>query len=104
MSDDRTRHSPGPWRWDDRTGTILSGADGGAIIVGQIGFLTPEADARLIAAAPEMLRALIDLLDNTNDPISAENLCCSGPPCPMTDGACETCRARALLDRIEKGG
>jgi hypothetical protein len=57
------KHTSGPWQWDDEVWTEydpaerapwLIGADGRLILTGQIRCQT-EADARLIAAAPELL-------------------------------------------------
>jgi hypothetical protein len=64
------KHASGPWQWDDEVWTEydpaerapwLIGADGRLILTGQIRCQT-EADARLIAAAPELLEALEDAI------------------------------------------
>ena len=60
--------SPGPWTYqlDDYIGqqtATVYGADGDgvALIRGNLGYdVLPEDNARLIAAAPDMLEALID--------------------------------------------
>lgn len=51
--------TPGPWSiYEDNDGEwhVVAGDDGEFTIVGFVGF--GEADARLIAAAPDLLRAL----------------------------------------------
>ena len=69
----RTEHTPGPWRfWDrgeDYTNSLItdaSGASGIAHLIGRIrgnDVTIPEmrANARLIAAAPELLEALREM-------------------------------------------
>jgi len=61
-------HTPGPWRLVDR-GTfgkfpmVVRGNEGGFAVQG----LSPEsedADARLIAAAPDLYNALLSVLDS----------------------------------------
>ena len=59
------KHTPGPWIAD---GTTVMTSDGIYLHVATTHFLTdrPEANARLIAAAPEMyeaLKALVESLD-----------------------------------------
>ena len=52
-----SKHSPGPWLVDDDTGVIFSGTGSGAVAMAPY----PQnraANARLIAAAPDMLAAL----------------------------------------------
>jgi len=61
-------HTPGPWRieYDDLTEEyIVSWETGCATVIGQ----NRAANAELIAAVPEMLEALEDLLRLTNDQI-----------------------------------
>jgi hypothetical protein len=54
-------HSPGPWRWAERDGDdCLLDAAGEEVIAGERACLS--ADARLIAAAPELLEALRGVL------------------------------------------
>lgn len=54
---DEMNHTPGPWTYDGKSsidsphGNVLS-------LYGAMGGLDTEADARLIAAAPELLREL----------------------------------------------
>lgn len=61
------KHTPGPWRWEDaRTCRHLMGKDGGlgySIAKPKITDLPiVEANAHLIAAAPDLLEALQDAL------------------------------------------
>ena len=83
-------HSPGPWTWRYFKETLIVNVVDG---VGEevITFMPyadkgwiSEADARLVAAAPELLAALRDLVDS--------GLCVSHPECAA---------ARALIARIE---
>jgi hypothetical protein len=46
------KHTPGPWEYDGKFSIGIPHKDGWT------GFLTNPEDARLIAAAPEMLEAL----------------------------------------------
>ena len=61
----RNRHTPGPWRLcPTNSGIMIGGGVPGYIA--QVrhcrGDQDPEADARLIAASPDLLEALRDLL------------------------------------------
>ena len=65
-----TKHTPGPWQVgrQDHVGDwqIQSGAEGGYGVVActmPVGIDNPKANARLIAAAPELLDALISVRD-----------------------------------------
>lgn len=52
-----SKHSPGPWAWDDSgLGLLRDGDD--AIVLRAIQGGDGSPDARLIAAAPELLEAL----------------------------------------------
>lgn len=60
---ENTKHTPGPWKYSDLTKMVFSldksGMDDKGICnVNENNF---EANAKLIAAAPEMLEALIEL-------------------------------------------
>lgn len=99
-----TAHSPGPWRWEDfrkDDGTWhLRDADGDSVLrVRDVGeaFSMPgqaEPDARLIAAAPELLEVAL---------MAAADWCgrrrLTSVPCP--DPACLPCRAFAVVARID---
>lgn len=58
--------TPGPWTWEYdpwRETATVTGADGDAVaqVRGNLGYdVLPEDNARLIAAAPDMLEALIE--------------------------------------------
>ena len=55
-----TKHTPGPWKFEDSTKTIRSATENYwlASMDSWDGAVNHAANARLIAAAPEMLRAL----------------------------------------------
>jgi len=60
-----SQHTPGPWTWEPPNGIPADGYD--ARVLGAengytVGWVRPH-NARLIAAAPELLAALEDLLD-----------------------------------------
>jgi hypothetical protein len=67
------KHTPGPWHWwkaeidgkpvdDDRHVTTLDGPNGNSIVYHDAQWRVSDANARLIAAAPDLLEALRDLL------------------------------------------
>lgn len=62
-----TKHTPGPWRYDYAPGYCgeLLAANGTTLAE----FVTEpsEANARLIAAAPDLLEALIDIAEKSTD-------------------------------------
>ena len=65
-----SKHTPGPWRvvdsWNDH---MVEGQNGEEIIWQDGPHNTPaikEANARLIAAAPDLLEALVMVLDDPN--------------------------------------
>jgi hypothetical protein len=69
-----TKHTPGPWKVNatphssNQDWVVLdSGTNGRNKRVCAVYSDNDEADARLIAAAPELLEALIGLLDEVND-------------------------------------
>ena len=76
----QTKHTPGPWAFRQDSRNIVSTPDnqGRYVTIGQLSeslFITdPEhaANARLIAAAPELLAALDRLLSATVDRTLAE--------------------------------
>jgi len=94
------QHTPGPWWIDnpveaekgDDFWPIYSGAFGTRAAVNVADVYT-AADARLIAAAPEMLGEVVDTVREW------QGLC----SCSDTGIVCKGCRNRALLARIEGG-
>ena len=76
-----TKHTPGPWEVGPVDDTVVThvGADGVRLVVAEIDgdYNQPEtwpimeANARLIAAAPELLEAAIELKDVCNRPSAA---------------------------------
>ena len=71
-----TKHTPGPWKIDDSWyDYTVVGPNGEEIIFQDGPHGTPtlkQVDARLIAAAPDMLEALERVLENSMDPKSVE--------------------------------
>ena len=89
-------HTPGPWRWE-RSGLLAEEHDGlsyyGAILR-CLGNVTPtEADARLIAAAPDLLAACKDISDSYG--------CCETPGCDTDNPKCIGSTARAAIAKAE---
>lgn len=75
-----SNHTPGPWRaWEatpeehQAEGWIVSGPRGVVAEVEQRG-TWGEADARLIAAAPDLLKALEDLHDDNVEIVAAASV------------------------------
>jgi hypothetical protein len=68
-----TKHTPGPWMYEPKgRGHVWSDCrdDGSGAVIAvmpETNHGTKEADARLIAAAPELLSALYALLDDVSD-------------------------------------
>jgi hypothetical protein len=58
-------HTPGPWTAQAWQHVTAHNADGFSVIVADVKYVAGETDAnaRLIAAAPDLLEALSDLLD-----------------------------------------
>ena len=97
-----SKHTPGPWTWEGITQTATGrgyyaiSTDGREVAA--VGRCTPH-DARLIAAAPELLAALEELaafadLCNTALVSSGEHV---AGPCPYVD------RARQAIAKAEGG-
>jgi hypothetical protein len=72
---DNAKHTPGPWRIvrtsdytsdpEDTDIQSIEGANGDSVYFTDSGYYRPrEADARLIAAAPDLLEALRGVLDH----------------------------------------
>lgn len=55
----QAKHTPGPWVWTPESESIHGYSPEGEALVVVYELNTNEADARLIAAAPELLEALI---------------------------------------------
>ena len=91
-----TTHTPGPWRIGRGAQADPFAIEAEARTVAHVkhaGRDQTEANARLIAAAPEMLDALYDLV------LQADDTGCSDDLIVTSARAIET--ARALLDRID---
>lgn len=87
--------SPGPWRWSH--GWIEAGDKMVCEMASAEGQEQEAANARLIAAAPEML----DVIRRW-----AQETCWSrqydgNPTCAEGRGACGPCQSRALIARLE---
>lgn len=82
------RHTPGPWTWFDYPDgrKLLSGPDRAVIHCPDAPMSCDPADARLIAAAPELLAALNDVIENCG--------------CNDAGGPCANCeRAEAAIEK-----
>lgn len=99
-----SKHTPGPWIETKHTagwGRCIVSTDSYGIIVAKIGFRDRpreerDANARLIAAAPELVEALRDLcMMGILDPHSSDDGGEDG------EAAIARRRARALLARID---
>ena len=73
------KHSPGPWGYNSFAGGVYDARDRLIVDVGN----TADADCRLIAAAPEMLQMLRDIVDAPD--------------------ATEIAAARRLIARLDNG-
>lgn len=62
----KEQHTPGPWRIGDAGHTVF-GPPNGNPSPKTIARDTIKSDARLIAAAPELLKALVDVLAADGD-------------------------------------
>jgi len=98
--DTKTTHTPGPWHTETlgHTVRVVSGrpADGpygdDVIVIGDLHDPTKRADASLIAAAPELLDALRDLL-GTPGPYAK--------PRTLSDAARVRAKAEAAIRKAE---
>ena len=61
------KHTPGPWKIGTKYKTDIYGDGLGGKLIARVGMSPDNADARLIAAAPELLAALQEIvaLENT---------------------------------------
>lgn len=98
ITTDRQLHTPGPWHVYSRNSLCVESATGNIALVNLA--RASEADARLIAAAPDLLAALKDLADwlayGLNKADGAE-------PTAEDHAACErvAAQARAAVDKAE---
>lgn len=85
-----SKHTPGPWEVSTNgTDWDVCAPDGGDMLVDLRGCENAEANARLIAAAPDLLAALRDLVqyaDPRNDKCGSQ-----------------IANARALIEELEEG-
>lgn len=92
----KKRHTPGPWRIGQDKALIVAGPHGLHIArAAQVGMPNCEANARLIAAAPDLLAALRMLLEEFEDRFDMDN--------PSTNPGIKVAaaRVRKLLADIE---
>lgn len=82
-------HSPGPWRIDDQDEMLIKSAAGNIVTMVHTG---RPADARLVAAAPQMLELLRRL-----DKLTPQHP-------PHGECGCVVCDARHLLARLDGDG
>lgn len=105
-----TAHTPGPWKAVPypHTGQFNISALGGELIVyshlGAVGNgPAAEANACLIAAAPELLEALRALLADIDADDGRDSCwCLSDAPGSPSPGPCEACLARAAIAKATK--
>lgn len=98
----KSTHTPGPWAvqrdYVSAEHQVIKGylIYNDVLCVARLSTVNPcaEANARLIAAAPEMLASIHDLLDVLSDVAPCTPGCGQGEPCVVHD-------ARDLLARIE---
>ena len=97
-----TGPTPGPWTAECVPGTTLTikGPDGFPVFRIRGGMLPVDADARLIASAPDLLAALRDALDVV-DEVERSGCVCDEPPyCPEPGESgqveCPSCAARKV--------
>ena len=64
------KHTPGPWKIKKDLGGYLDlfGEDGDKILISKFRLINQEANAALIAAAPDLLRALEPIANAEKDP------------------------------------
>ncbi|MDF3858113.1 hypothetical protein P3W70_07135 [Achromobacter denitrificans] len=90
-----TKYTAGPWRYeagrDGRPPYVIRGTEGGFVVVGMTAD-RQEADARLIAAAPELLESLEACCDALDWVIEQGG----GPTCEHEAGVCFCKESNAL--------
>ena len=117
---EQVAHTPGPWTYEypkhEGAALILAAAAKGANTRGQIAAVwrqpavgDSEANARLIAAAPELLACLKEALELIQEDIdSRDGRDNFGMCCGRCDGAIPVehsfgCRAKAAISKAETG-
>lgn len=86
-------HTPGPWKAFDSGDTQWTVRSGKQFICNTL-HANDKANARLIAAAPELAGALHDLLQRLN--------VCDEEGAPLVDATAERDRAHVVLARLEE--
>lgn len=98
----KAKHTEGPWHYDDTWGLIMAGKNEvAACHAGRAGTREEtQANARLIAAAPELLVALKEVMTSLEVHIS--EVCPDdiklSEYCPCTEN--ELARARAVIAKV----
>lgn len=67
------KHSPGPWRWNEAVGIIEDAA--GRQVCDASEYMSNAGNARLIAAAPELLSLVRRLLEHVGTESSDQDDC-----------------------------
>ncbi len=81
-----SEHTPGPWRLDHEHGSLIIRSNDAGLIADVMPWANSnEANARLIAAAPDMFRILKELL----------------MPCPPEYAEATEQRIKALIEKVE---
>lgn len=93
---DKPKHSPGPWRWTWHTRSLFDAEGCG---IAYVDVMPRDADARLIAAAPELLNALKVMIELAG--VELKQLAKGTKREPVVEGA--TRAAHALIRRVEEG-
>lgn len=78
MKTENGKHTPGPWVAEDAPDRRVAvyGGERCVCVIGEKGFPSVDADAALIAAAPDMLEALRELLADAylSDPVNGDRM------------------------------
>ncbi len=96
-----TKHTPGPWIV--RGGFSIYAADGKTPVadacLNESVATTDEANARLIAAAPDLLSCLIEMVEVHDEPCHLDHHgCCQSHFLDdVNDGGCRVANARAAI-------
>ncbi len=94
----QTKFTSGPWKWvgtqrSPQSFCYLTGMKNARVGVCLDGFTDNEADARLIAAAPDLFAIVKDYADNADCGDGGEGDACKR-------GVCWHCQAVAMVERI----